>query len=355
MDHERIVWVWVTRCTSIATLPAMGRPITARPSVSFIAWSSVPGRSMEIAQALGGESKCFYDFGFVRARLIPLRYAASAVRTVLHLLIHRPRAVIASNPPVFPGLIAFCYGRITGAPVVLDSHPSAFGFYESKKLVRLMMPLHRYLMSRVQGSIVTVDELVEMVRREGGRAEIVHEAPPLWKVPSPGPLDGRPTVLFVGIFADDEPVEVVAEAARRLPHVDIVMTGDIRKCPPELLEHPAPNLRFAGFLGPAAYRDAVAEADILMTLTSRPEAVNRAANEAVFARRPLIVSDWPAASNYFPHAVRVSNTVEGVVTGINDALGRYEQLRGEAELALAEQQARWDKQLTVLRELVTVS
>jgi hypothetical protein len=307
---------------------------------------------VEIAAALGGEARCFYDFGFVRPALIPLRYAASALRTALYLAVRRPRAVIASNPPVFPGLIALLYGRLARAPVVLDSHPAAFGFYDTKRMVTLTMPVHRWMMSRVSGSIVTVDELVKEVNANGGRAEIVHEAPPLWSVPAPAPLEGRPQLLFVGIFADDEPVEVVTEAARALPDVDVLVTGDLRKCPPELLERPAANVRFLGFLDPPAYRDAIAGAHVVMALTRRPEAVNRSANEAVFARRPLIVSDWPAARRCFPCAVHVPNTVEGVIAGVEDALRRYDRLRQDAEVALAEQQQRWTSQLDALAALI---
>lgn len=329
--------------------------ISARPLVSVLAWSNVPERSREIASALGGESKCIYDLPLVNPRLIPLRYAGSAVATVLYLIARRPRAVIASNPPVIPGLIAYLYGRITGAPVVLDSHPSAFGFYKSKKFIKLMMPLHHFLIPRVQGNIVAVDDLVERVRRRGGNAVIVHEAPPLWKSSAPPPLRRRPTVLFVCSFNVDEPVTAVIDAARQLPDVDIVVTGDLRKAPPQLAERAASNLSFVGYLDQSAYRDALANADIVMTLTNRPEAVNRVANEAVFARRPLIVSDWPALERYFPYAIRVANSVDGVVAGINDALQSHDELRSEADMALEVQEERWNAQLRGLRKLIGMS
>lgn len=330
----------------------MRRSIPARPVVSFIAWSSVSGRSQEIAAALGGEARCFFDFGFVDRRLIPLRYAASLVRTVLYLLVRRPRAVIATNPPIFPALVAWAYGRLARAPVLLDSHPTSFGFYESKRLISQTMPLHHWLMGRVRATLVTVDELADEVRRHGGRAEIVHEAPPLWRVPAPKPLTGRATVLFVCIFAADEPAELVVEAARRLPAVDVVVTGDLRKAPPGMRERAPANVRFAGFLDRDAYRQAIADAHVVMTLTDRPESVDRGANEAVFARRPLVVSDWPAARRYFPYAIHVENTVDGVTAGIREAVGRYEGLRLKADLAFAEQQARWERQLETLRALV---
>ncbi len=326
--------------------------ISARPLVSVLAWSNVPERSREIASALGGESKCIYDLPFVNPRSTPLRYAGSAVATVLYLLARRPRAVIASNPPVIPGLIAYLYGRMTGAPVVLDSHPSAFGFYKSKRFIKLMMPLHHFLIPRVQGNIVAVDDLVERVQRRGGKAVIVHEAPPLWKSTPAPPLRSRPAVLFVCSFNVDEPVAAVIDAARQLPDVDIVVTGDLRKAPPQLVERAAPNLSFVGYLNQSAYRDALANADIVMTLTNRPEAVNRVANEAVFAGRPLIVSDWPALERYFPYAVRASNSVDGVVAGIKGALQSHDELRLNAEMALEEQENRWEAQLRNLQKLL---
>jgi hypothetical protein len=325
---------------------------SARPSVSFIAWSSVAGRSQEIAGALGGDSKCFYDFGFVDKRLIPLRYLASALRTVLFLARRRPRAVIASNPPVFPGLIAYLYGRLSGAPVVLDSHPAAFGFYESKKMVQLTMPIHRYLVPRVRATIVTGGELVDRVRAEGGTAAVVHEAPPPWQVAPPQPLGTPPVVLYVGIFADDEPAAAVAEAARAVPEVEFWMTGDVRKCPPALLATKPENLRLTGFLGPDEYREAIERADVVMALTERPEAVNRAANEAVFATRPLILSDWPTLAEYFPHAIRVSNSAAEIARGVREAITRHEQLRAVTADALVEQERRWASQLGRLEELV---
>jgi glycosyltransferase involved in cell wall biosynthesis len=330
----------------------MARFSAARPAVSFIAWSSVSGRSEEIAAALQGDSRCFYDFGFVDKRLIPLRYLASAARTAFYLLRRRPRAVIVSNPPIFPALIAYLYCRLSGARIVLDSHPVSFGFDEEKKVVTLMMPLQRYLTPRVDGTIVTVESLAEKVREQGGRAAIVHEAPPTWSAPQAPPLGERPRVLFVGIFAHDEPAHAVAAAARELPEADILITGDLRKCPPELLEDPAPNIRFVGFLDQAAYREEIVRANVVMTLTDRPEDVSRVANEAVFARRPLIVSDWPAARRYFPHAIAVANTPAAVASGVREAIARYGELVETADAARDEQQGRWREQLDALRGFV---
>lgn len=323
-----------------------------RPTLAFIAWSSVQGRSVEIAAALDGEARCFHSSMLDSRRLIAFRYVLCAARTLGYLLLRRPRAVIVSNPPIFPGVIAFLYGAVSGAPVVLDSHPSSFALYPGKRLIAAMMPVHRFLMSRVRGVTVTVDELAQRVVEQGGRAEIVHEAPPLWRVRPAHALDARARVLFVGIFAEDEPTELVVEAARRLPEVDLEITGDLRRCPPALLASSPQNVRFTGFLGPEDYREAIERANVVVALTDRPEDVSRAASEAVFAGRPLVTSDTAAAKRYFPFAVHVPNTIGGIADGISQAVRRYRELCQLAEPALEAQLQRCEEQLDRLQALV---
>ena len=94
--------------------------------IVFFAWSSVAGRSREIAAAIGGESRCYYDLRIARRALVPVRYFLSALRTLGYLVVRRPRALIVTNPPVFVSLLAYPYAVITGAPLLLDSHPDAF-------------------------------------------------------------------------------------------------------------------------------------------------------------------------------------------------------------------------------------
>src|SRR5690348_6372387 len=85
-----------------------------RVDVSFIAWSEDGDRAEEIAAALGGEARIFYDLHIVRKPLVPVRYALSAMRMTAYLAWRRPRALIVTNPPIFPGLLAFAYTRLTG-------------------------------------------------------------------------------------------------------------------------------------------------------------------------------------------------------------------------------------------------
>lgn len=323
-----------------------------RPPVSFVTWSFVRGRSEEIAAALGGDVCAVYPRWLDGSRRAPLRYVVSAVRTVAELVRRRPRSVVVTNPPIFPPLIAWAYCRVARVPLVLDSHPGAFG-RKDNRVAEAFMPVHRWLARRSAAVLVTTGEWVDVVTSWGGRGVVVHEAPPLWEVTPPGRSPGaRPRVLFVGIFANDEPVEEVVEAARRLPEIDVDITGHIERAPGGLVDAAPPNVRFVGYLGPAAYRDAVQDCDLVLALTTEPSSVMRAAYEGVYARRPIVISDWPDLRAVFPSAVFTSNDVDGIERALRDAVDRLESLDAATESARSAQLERWEEQLEEIRRVV---
>jgi glycosyltransferase involved in cell wall biosynthesis len=321
-----------------------------QPKVSFIAWAEDSGRAREIAQALGGEASISYHLGIVWKPLVPLRYLLSAISTCGYLLSRRPRAVIVTNPPIFPGLIAVLYCTVAKAPLLLDSHPSAFG---DAPMAKQVAGIHAWLTRRAVTTMVTVPELAEAVRAWGGRADIIHEAPPA-RSPAPArPLSSRPRIVCIGRLAADEPTAEVVEAARLVPEADVLITGDVRKCPASLLKSAPANVIFTGFLNGEDYDRALEEADALMVLTRHPLAVNRGAYEAVYFGRPLIISDLPAMTPLFPYAIAVSNDSAGIARGIRSVIKRHSDLLAACPDALALQERRWQRQLDRLRELVS--
>ena len=329
-----------------------------RPAVGFVAWSQLSGREAEIAEALGGQARCVYPRRLAGRPLAPLRYAVSALATAGYLARHRPRAVIATNPPVFPGLLALAYGRLAGAPVLLDSHPSSFGAKDDR-LSAWLLPVHAWLARRVTATLVTAEEWVRQVAAWGGRGEIVHEAPSGWDQSlasrasgmPPRALPDRPVVLFAGVFAADEPVAEVVEAARRLPGVQVHVTGDPARCPRSVRAAAPANVSFVGLLAEPEYRRALQEADLVLALTTEPTSVMRVAYEAVYAGQPLVTSDWPVLTELFPHAVHVANHAEAIAAGLAEALRRHAELSAACPAAAAAQRARWQGQLAALRDL----
>jgi glycosyltransferase involved in cell wall biosynthesis len=321
-----------------------------RPTVSFIAWAEDSGRAREIAQALGGEAFISYRLRIVRKPLVPLRYLLNAIGTCSYVLSRRPHAVIVTNPPIFPGLIALLYCTVTKAPLLLDSHPSAFG---DAPMAKQAGGVHAWLARRAATTMVTVPELAEIVTAWGGRADIVHEAPPARRAPPAQPLSGRPRIVYIGRFAGDEPTAEVVEAARLVSEADVLITGDIRKCPASLLKSAPANVTFTGFLEGDDYDRALEQADAIMVLTRHPLAVNRGACEAVYFERPLIISDLPAMTPLFPYAISVNNDSASIARGIQSTIERHPELVSACQQARALQKQRWQQQLDRLRELVS--
>jgi hypothetical protein len=319
--------------------------LSTRPKIACIAWVREDSRSSSIARALDGEARTFYDLGLHAKPLVPLRYLLSAARTVAYLLRRRPRAVMVQAPPVPAVAIAWAWSRLARVPLLIDSHPASFGT-EQARADRVMRPLLAWLVPRTAGCIVTTPRLGEQISRWSGRPLVVHEAPMPWaeRVRQRGCSTAR-RVLFVCTFAPDEPVMQVLEAATRLPDVTFAITGDLRRLPAAARLAAPGNVQWVGYLDATDYVAALEQADVVMSLTVRPESVARSAHEGVDALRPMVISGGPHMRDLFPYAVFVENQVESIAAGVAEALGRCEELSEKAIDARAVQHRRWREQL----------
>jgi glycosyltransferase involved in cell wall biosynthesis len=314
-----------------------------------VAWGAVAGRSVEIAESLGGHAYVLFPPIDDRRPPPAVRYAVGSLLTLAYLVREDPGAVVTTNPPVLLGLIALAWARLRGIPFALDSHPGAFGKLGDRVSARLL-PVHRYLVRHADVTLVTAESWVEIVQAWGGRGLVVHEAPGPWGSlkRSPREVRNRPRALLVSRFGRDEPVDAAVAAAALIPEIDLLVTGRLENLAPELAESASPNVSFVGFLPAARYQMLVAEADLVVALTTEPTSVMRSAYEAVYARRPLVISDWPLCRELFPFAVAVANDPASIAEGLRRAVDNLRALEDQAENARRLQAARWESQLAAL-------
>lgn len=326
----------------------------ARTPFCHVTWQRHGGRAEEMADALGGRAVHVHPAALGARRWVLLRYLVSVVLTVVALLRYRPRAVAVTNPPVVPGLVVAAYARLTGAPFLLDSHTSSFGV-KGNEVARRSLGITRWMARRSAGVMVTTSSWVAEVEGWGARGLVVHEAPPAWTV-APRPAGrARPQVLFVGVFSDDEPVAEAVAAAAELPDVDLLVTGDVARAPQELVDSAPGNVHLVGFLDRRAYRQALEQADVVIALTTEPTSVMRAAYEAVYARRALVVSDWPTLREVFPLARHSANEPGPLAEAVRAALADDEPAAGaRAEEARTLQLERWEQQLDAMRRALAL-
>jgi glycosyltransferase involved in cell wall biosynthesis len=144
----------------------------------------------------------------------------------------------------------------------------------------------------------------------------------------------------------------VLDAARQLPDVQFLITGDVRKCPPDLRSALPPNVELTGWAD-ETFRLLVERSHMMLVLTTDMTSVPRAAFEAIEARRPLLLTDRPDLQLLFPAAISVSNSGAGIAAGVRDAIERHVELVGLASSARVAQRAHWDEQLQRLLALLS--
>jgi glycosyltransferase involved in cell wall biosynthesis len=316
--------------------------------VLVVAWTKTSWRAPDVAEALDGDALLVHPRV---PRRMPhpfstiLRYVLSVGITLSALCRRRPSAVIVTNPPIFAPLVCFAWARLARVPVLLDSHPTAFGD-KGKGVWGFFAPVHRWLARHASAVLVTTQDRVDEVSSWGATGLVVHEPPAAFPEPAP---PAAPEVLFIGVFASDEPVEEVVNAARLLPAVTFRITGDLGRAPDGLVAGSPPNVEYVGYLDQASYRTAVSSSTLVLSLTTAPTSVMRSAYEAVYAGVPLVVTDTPVLAEVFPDAARCDNTGASLAQAISQALADLDSLRARCPGARRRQERRWQDQLAELR------
>ena len=317
----------------------------------FIAWTRYNRRSDLLAQHLGARMH-HLPYGRHGALLqAPLRYLVLAIRTWRILRRERPDVVFVQNPPIFCVLTVWCYAWLHGARYVIDSHTAAF---LSPKW-RWSLGLHRWLSRRAVTTIVTNRQLRDLVAGWGCHTSVIGFTPASYPAGDAFPLAGSFNVGVVSTGAEDEPLDVVFEAARGLPDVMFYVSGDTRRVDPAVLAHKPANCQLTGYLPYGQYVGLLRGVDVVIDLTTRDHTLLLGAFEAVSLGTPLIISDWPVLRDYFSEgAIHIPNTVEGIRAGVRQAQQERAALRA-AIVRLRDQLDRdWTHRFAELQQRLAV-
>lgn len=293
---------------------------------AFVAWSRYDRRLDLLAQRFGTQPHYIVYGQQGKLWQAPLRYLVQAWRMWRLLRRERPDILYILNPPVFAAMFAYVYGRLHRVPYVLDSSTGAF----IVPRWRWSLGLQRWLAGRALATIVHNKSQAEIVRGWGvpciELGFVAGEYPP----GTPVPMEGQFNVAVVSTYEDDEPLDVVFEAAREMPKVSFYVTGDSRRLDRALEAQKPDNCHLTGFVPYEQYVGLLRQADAIVDLTTRNHTLLMGGFEAVSLGTPLITSDWPILREYFPQGtVHVANTVEGVAEGVRQAWRNGVQLRQE--------------------------
>jgi glycosyltransferase involved in cell wall biosynthesis len=246
------------------------------------------------------------------------RHVFGTIWAIAQLARRRPSTVFLQNSFMLL-LVVAVYKRLShGVVIVADCHNKSLKRRLGGRLAALFMTLKRFSFRQVNLVVVSNASMVPHARILCPRVAVLRDPlPSEFRSCSPSGLASTPSALFPCSFESDEPVPLIFDAATRLAALgyNAIITGDTSRVAPNLLRQVGIGVSLVGFVPSRAYRQMVADADVVVALTRDDDCLMCAAYEATAARRPLVLSDTPALRSCFSgYAVFSTNDAESIVT-----------------------------------------
>ena len=267
----------------------------------YLAWVGFQRRPLSMAAELGAPIY-FVPAARLPAALRILAYVGQFARTLTLLWAERPDELWVQLPPTFLPHIMLLYrlSAFKKVTLVADCHNGSLdpALYKGRwaKLPGLLRCLAHFDLILVHNAWMR-----ELALARGLPSEkvFVLETKPA-SLRGSISLAEAATVLVPCSFRDDEPVMVLLDAARRLPDVTFILTGNRAKAEAAGYCASAPgNVEFVGFLPVTEYDALLCEAWVICGLTTGEGIQLSVANEAIGASKPLVLSDTETLKELF--------------------------------------------------------
>lgn len=281
--------------------------------------------------------------------MAPLKYIVNSSAMLRVLSREKPEVVLVVNPPVFAVLSAWVYCLFHKCAYVVDTHSGAF---TAKRWSRLLW-IYRFLSRRALMNILHNEPLELEVAQWGARATSLGDIFYQLETNQAYSLRHGFNAVFACAYSEDEPLEEVIEAARRMPSVNFYITGSLQRAPQKIIQKASENVIFTDFIPDRDYNALLQGSDVVLSLTASDCTMQNGAYEALALGRPIITSDSPVLRKAYPRgAVFVDNSVEGIVGAINTVRDNYPRYLGDIKSLQGEFKAQGEKKLLALLEIL---
>jgi len=320
---------------------------------SFYAWVKYQRRAASMQESLGYELS-FIDFNLKKRWLKPLDYVLKSYKTLIGLIINRPRVLWVQLPPSPLLYIALFYKKINKhAILIVDCHNGVFWGKWKKYLSveRLnqfdLILVHNYL----------IKEIAEDFGLDKGKLVILEDKPAIknFSFEVQEISAKSPTVLMPCSFNADEPIDVVFEAAKQIPEINLLISGpkDKGKLLFDFSKKPD-NVQLIGYLSLEDYEKVFRNSDVVLGLTTEDHIQLSVANEATGFEIPMVISDTPLLRNLFNKGAVYVETMNShsIANGIKEALNNKERLDREVKELKTERIQKWEQMARDLTERV---
>ncbi len=280
------------------------------------------------------------------------KYLLGITETLFILLREKPRLVICQNPSIVLALFLILINKIIKIKICVDAHNA--GLFPCEGESRILNLVSRFIQKKADLNIVTNDALKAHVEKNGGRAFVLQDRIPNIPIQAPRELKGKFNILFICSFGNDEPYEIIFNAARNLDEsIYIYVSGDYRKASIQTKELP-PNVILTGFLPEVDYVTMLNSVNATIDLTTRENCLVCGAYESVAVEKPMILSDTKAIRDYFCRGVvYTENKSESLTKAILEVLDRKEELSSKIKEFKSMKKAEWEESRKKLEEILT--
>lgn len=308
----------------------------------YLAWTGFQRRAVSMQEILGFDLHHLPPLQESRW-LRPLDYLAQARDTVKLVRSRAYDTIWVQTPPTFLVHLLLALRTRTPFRLITDCHHGA-----------LLPPWSRLpgaisLLNRCDVVLMHNSETLEQAAGMGvarDRMVVLEDPPPpdfRAGAGTPGVVPEGPYVLVPCSFKYDEPIPMLMETARAMPELRFLVTGSLKRAEAQgFTAGPPGNVTFTGFLDLADYDALLANATVVLGLTTEEGVQLSVANEALGAGRALVLSDTRVLRAMFGAAALLSaNTPAALAGTLRAACARREQLQ-EASRALRDQRlAAW--------------
>ena len=270
------------------------------------------------------------------------KYLTGILKTTRILLSRRPFLVFCQNPSLVLSAILVSTRGLGRFKVVVDAHNA--GLFPMEGRSAILGTLSRYIQKRADLTLVTNIGLKEHVEENGGRAFILQDRIPAIPIGDQKKLAGEFNILFICSYGEDEPYELVFEAAKLVDDdVQIYVTGNYRKRNLDPSAVPG-NVTLLGYVSEDEYVDFLNSVDATLDLTTREDCLVCGAYETVAVAKPQILSDTRALREYFRKGVvYTSHSAQSIADAIHKLIGEQEKLKQETKELKQELQEEWEE------------
>jgi hypothetical protein len=236
----------------------------------------------QLARALGAH--LYVPTPGRRAFPAPIRYIVQASQTALFVFRKRPQVIIYQDPPFVTGAFLVFLRSGLGFAICASAHSGPFN---DPRWTRFKA-FSSWVFSRCEGMFVHNELMLDWARGYGTPTILLRypgfalAADVAFAPETPGNH-----ILVPLSYRFDEPVRELLTAARSVPHISLLLTG---QAPQWAIQAAPANCQFTGWLDRAHYEHLLATARGVVALTTEEHTAQMAAFEAVEHGVPVLTS-----------------------------------------------------------------